>query len=41
MWIANTAAAAMMIPIVLAVLDELERSDENDTQSGIGKTVIT
>ena len=41
MWIANTAAAAMMIPIVLAVLDELERSDENDTESGIGKTVIT
>lgn len=37
MWIANTAAAAMMIPIVLAVLDELERSDDNDTNSGIGK----
>ena len=28
MWIANTAAAAMMIPIVLAVLEELERNDE-------------
>ena len=40
MWIANTAAAAMMIPIVLAVLDELERSDENDTESGIGNLLL-
>ena len=29
MWIANTAAAAMMIPIVLAVLEELERNEED------------
>lgn len=34
MWIANTAAAAMMIPIVLAVLEELERN-ETTTNEGV------
>lgn len=32
MWIANTAAAAMMIPIVTAVLEELKK---NKQESGI------
>ena len=32
MWIANTAAAAMMIPIVTAVLDELKK---NKQESGV------
>ena len=32
MWIANTAAAAMMIPIVTAVLEELKK---NKQESGV------
>ena len=32
MWIANTAAAAMMIPIVTAVLEELKK---NKQKSGV------
>ena len=32
MWIANTAAAAMMIPIVTAVLEELKK---NNHESGV------
>ena len=35
MWIANTAAAAMMIPIVLAVLEELERNETDTTNGGV------
>ena len=36
MWIANTAAAAMMIPIVTAVLEELKK---NKQDSGVDNKV--
>ena len=36
MWIANTAAAAMMIPIVTAVLEELKK---NKKESGVDNKV--
>ena len=34
MWISNTAAAAMTIPIAIAVIDELKKTEE-DAQKGI------